>query len=129
MTVMALPHMWLLLVSTAAIAAGAVKAPEEFIDVNTGTANTFDFSRGNVLPESCMPWGFNGFAPVTGGVQGSPDPGKTGGFWFSDRAYRLWGIRLTHQPSPWTGDYGPMVHPSTAPVLRCGRRASLELCA
>ena len=29
------------------------------------------FSFGNVLPETVLPWGFNGFAPETGGVQGS----------------------------------------------------------
>ena len=56
-----------------------------------------------------------GFAPITGGVQGSSADGdpytvvnEEGGFWFYDKSKRFFGVRLTHQPSPWTGDYGPM---------------------
>ena len=50
------------------VAAAASKSPEEYINVLGGTDNLFDFSRGNVLPETQMPWGFNGFAPETDGT-------------------------------------------------------------
>merc|ERR1712096_601922 len=50
------------------------------------------------LPEAQVPWGFNGWAPET-------DPDQ-GGFWFYSESARVWGIRCTHQPSPWVGDYG-----------------------
>ena len=93
--------------------AGVTTQPEEYINVLGGTANTYDMSRGNILPEATLPWGFNGWAPETGGVQGSADDpytilGERGGFWFYSKAYRIFGMRLTHQPSPWTGDYGNM---------------------
>jgi putative alpha-1,2-mannosidase len=40
-------------------------------------------------------------------VRTHSDPSLSG-FWFYDKSFRFFGIRLTHQPSPWTGDYGPM---------------------
>lgn len=73
---------------------------EEYIYTAGGTANLgpSELSYGNVLPEVLVPWGFNGWAPVTS---------LTGGSWWSDaRASNLYGVRCTHQPSPWIGDYG-----------------------
>lgn len=48
-----------------------------------------------------MPWGFNGFAPETDGVGMPASPDDTGGFWFYSNSRRFFGMRLTHQPSPW----------------------------
>ena len=94
----------LLVTTLLTLAAAQTAHPEEYINVNTGTANTEDMSRGNVLPEATLPWGFNGWAPIT--ESGEVD--NTGGFWFSSRTFRMYGMRLTHQPSPWTNDYGNM---------------------
>merc|ERR1719181_1660537 len=74
--------------------------PEELVQVLTGT-DTFgggSVSDGNTLPQIKMPWGFNDWAPQTYGDGGS--------WWFhrSDRYFQ--GMRCTHQPSPWIGDYG-----------------------
>lgn len=55
-------------------------------------------SRGNILPETQVPWAFNGWAPETDSDQGS--------WWFYSESFRMYGIRCTHQPSPWVGDYG-----------------------
>ena len=87
-------------------ASASAKSPEEYINVLGGTDNLFDFSRGNVLPESQMPWGFNGFSPETDGTGTSVD--SDNGFWFYARSRRFFGMRLTHQPSPWCKDYGSM---------------------
>ena len=51
-----------------AAAALLSKSPEEYINILGGTRNLFDMSRGNVLPETQMPWGFNGFSPETDGT-------------------------------------------------------------
>ena len=72
-----------------------------FVDyVNTlgGTKSQNDLSTGNVLPEVVVPFGFNGWSPVT-------DTG-TGGWWFYSEAKKFYGIKCTHQPSPWINDYG-----------------------
>mmetsp|Transcript_115375 Transcript_115375/g.230032 ORF Transcript_115375/g.230032 Transcript_115375/m.230032 type:complete len:804 (-) Transcript_115375:257-2668(-) len=77
-----------------------VAKPEEYVNVLGGTKSRFDFSHGNILPETQVPWGFNGWAPET-----DPDQGD---FWFYSESARMFGIRCTHQPSPWIGDYGNM---------------------
>lgn len=45
-----------------------------------------------------VPWGFNGWSPLT-----DPDQGS---FYFYSESRRLYGVRCTHQPSPWISDYG-----------------------
>ena len=63
-----------------------------------GTDNTKELSCGNLYPAICRPWGMNVWTPQTG---------KMGNGWiylYADR--RIRGLRQTHQPSPWIGDYG-----------------------
>jgi predicted alpha-1,2-mannosidase len=90
----------------AVAAAASPKSSEEYINILGGTSNLFDFSFGNVLPETQMPWGFNGFAPETDGT--GTDVDSSSGFWFYAKSFRFFGMRLTHQPSPWCKDYGNM---------------------
>lgn len=62
-----------------------------------GTDSTIEFSRGNTLPIVALPFGMAHWT-----LQSSERPG-----WFFDpSSCRLQGIRLTHQLSPWLGDYG-----------------------
>lgn len=70
--------------------------------VNTlgGTDSRYDLSRGSTLPLITRPWGFNAFAPQT-----DDDP-TWPGWWFHPSDRRYFGLRLTHQPSPWISDYG-----------------------
>jgi len=54
-------------------------------------------SDGNTLPQVKRPWGFNDWVPQTGFC----DP------WFFEPSEKTFhGLRCTHQPSPWLGDYG-----------------------
>lgn len=76
------------------------EAFEDYVNTLSGTHSRYSLSRGNVLPEVSLPWGFNGFAPQT--------DSQSGGWWFHSDDYSLQGIRLTHQPSPWIGDYGAL---------------------
>lgn len=69
-----------------------------YVNIRMGTASVSRFSHGNTLPYTQLPWAMAGFMPQTNG---------NGGGWFfhaDDRCVE--GIRLTHQPSPWIGDYG-----------------------
>lgn len=69
----------------------------ETIDTRFGTASKHAFSRGNTLPYAGVPFGMNYFVPQTSDQEGS---------WFFDPHLPIFqGIRLTHQPSPWIGDY------------------------
>lgn len=69
----------------------------ETIDTRFGTASKHAFSRGNTLPYAGVPFGMNYFVPQTSDHDGS---------WFFDPHLPIFqGIRLTHQPSPWIGDY------------------------
>ncbi len=69
----------------------------ETIDTRFGTASKHAFSHGNTLPYTGLPFGMNYFVPQTSDQEGS---------WFFDPHLPIFqGIRLTHQPSPWIGDY------------------------
>jgi len=69
----------------------------ETIDTRFGTASKYAFSQGNTLPYTGVPFGMNYFVPQTSDQEGS---------WFFDPHLPIFqGIRLTHQPSPWIGDY------------------------
>ena len=69
----------------------------ETIDTRFGTASKHTFSRGNTLPYTGVPFGMNYFVPQSSDQEGS---------WFFDPHLPIFqGIRLTHQPSPWIGDY------------------------
>ena len=69
----------------------------ETIDTRFGTASKHAFSRGNTLPYTGVPFGMNYFVPQISDQEGA---------WFFDPHLPIFqGIRLTHQPSPWIGDY------------------------
>lgn len=75
-------------------------AGKELIDlVNPmqGVDSTVEFSRGNTLPIVALPFGMAHWT-----LQSSETPG----WFFNPGTNRLQGIRLTHQLSPWLGDYG-----------------------
>lgn len=74
-----------------------MKQTIEMIDTRHGTANQYSFSHGNCLPYTGVPFGMNYFAPQTTDQKGS--------WWFHPEDHTFQGYRLTHQPSPWMGDF------------------------
>lgn len=74
--------------------------PEEFVNVLGGTDSRHDLSHGGSLPMVVRPWGFNGYAPMT------DDDSSSSGWWFHPYDRQFFGMRVTHQPSPWIKDYG-----------------------
>ena len=72
--------------------------PEEYVDTRGGTLSKVDVSHGNVLPEVVVPWGMNGWTPVSDTSEGS--------WFFYPETRRFYGIRCTHRGSVWAGDWG-----------------------
>ncbi|MBE5742608.1 MAG: glycoside hydrolase family 92 protein [Clostridiales bacterium] len=69
----------------------------DYVNIKQGTDSIRRFSRGNTLPLVCTPNALNMFAPQTDSTRGP---------WYYhpvDRSFE--GVRLTHQPSPWAGDF------------------------
>ena len=84
----------------AAVAQSAPAAELALVDlVNPlmGTDSEFALSYGNTYPAVAVPWGMNFWTPVTGEM-GS-------GWGYTYDAYKISGIKQTHQPSPWMNDY------------------------
>lgn len=72
----------------------------DYIDTRQGTNSKYTFSNGNTLPVTAVPFGMNHFV-----VQSSDE-----GSWFFNPYDRVFqGIRLSHQPSPWMGDFSHFV--------------------
>lgn len=71
-----------------------------YVNTKMGTRSIARYSNGNTLPLTQLPFGMVSLCPQTDGSSRwlySPD------FPFVE------GIRLTHQPSPWIGDYGTIL--------------------
>ncbi len=71
-----------------------------YVNTKMGTRSIAKYSNGNTLPLTQLPFGMLSLCPQTDGSSRwlySPD------FPFVE------GIRLTHQPSPWIGDYGTIL--------------------
>lgn len=71
-----------------------------YVNIRMGTGSTMRFSRGNTLPLTQRPFAMASFCPQTERLSG-----RESWFYNPDAPY-LEGVRLTHQPSPWIGDYG-----------------------
>ncbi len=69
-----------------------------YVNPMMGTASTFEFSHGNVYPAVARPWGMDFWTPQTGDIDNT---------WiYQYGSDKIQGIRHTHEPSPWMGDYG-----------------------
>ena len=71
--------------------------PVELVNPLMGTDSEFRLSNGNTYPAIALPWGMNFWTPQTG------EMGNGWGYTYD--AYKIRGIKQTHQPSPWINDY------------------------
>ncbi|MBY5034604.1 GH92 family glycosyl hydrolase [Streptococcus gallolyticus] len=84
------------------------------IDTRVGTYNSHAFSNGNTLPLTGYPFGMNYFALQTNQDKGS---------WFFNPHEPVYqGIRLTHQPSPWLGDFSWLL---LTPMTNCPKSTDI----
>lgn len=69
----------------------------KFTDTRVGTDSIYEFSNGNTLPYTGEPFGSNYFCVQT--------KKEAGSWWFNPNHITFEGFRITHQPSPWMGDF------------------------
>lgn len=71
--------------------------PTDLVNTLRGSDSTSRYSRGNTFPALAVPFGFNLWTPVT-------QPNSTG--WLYEYAdSKIHGFAVSHEPSPWLGDY------------------------
>src|SRR5512146_1112238 len=90
----------LLATTLAAISAAAAAQTPSLVHLANplmGTDNPNGFSHGNTIPEAAVPFPMNAWSAYTQPQRDS--------FYYAYRQTRIRGIRQTHQPSPWMGDY------------------------
>ena len=68
----------------------------DYVNIKQGTNSVGSFSAGNIVPVTGIPFGMTSF-----GLETRPDA-----LFFNPNDRVTTGIRLTHIPSPWVGDYG-----------------------
>lgn len=71
-----------------------------YVNIKMGTNSVMRYSHGNTLPLTQLPFAMASFCPQTEVVSGQE------GWFYNPNVPYLEGVRLTHQPSPWIGDYG-----------------------
>jgi predicted alpha-1,2-mannosidase len=76
---------------------GADENLVSLVNLMQGTDSNWGFSRGGTLPLVARPFGMTHWSPQNK----VPD-----GWFFDPNLHQIQGIRATHQPSPWMGDYG-----------------------
>jgi predicted alpha-1,2-mannosidase len=80
----------------------------QHVNPEQGSDSVHAFSQGNTSPWIAAPFGMTHWAPQT-------EPGPR---FYKSTARQLHGVRATHQPSPWIGDYGHfLVMPQVGPQL------------
>ncbi len=69
-----------------------------YVDPLTGSMNSMELSAGNTYPCIALPFAMNHWTPQTA---------MNGERWqYSYTSHQITGLKETHQPSPWVGDYG-----------------------
>ena len=74
-----------------------------YVNIRMGTSSVMKYSTGNTLPLTQLPFAMASFCPQTERVKGAEN------WFYNPNMPFLEGVRLTHQPSPWIGDYGTFV--------------------
>jgi predicted alpha-1,2-mannosidase len=80
------------------VGAFAESGPVALANPLQGTDSARNFSHGNEYPAIALPFPMNTWAPYTQPASDS--------FFYAYSQNKIRGIRETHQPSPWIGDYG-----------------------
>ena len=78
----------------------AAAKPSSYVNTLRGSASTPDYSLGNTFPAVALPFAFNLWTPVT--------IGKHRSWLYGFDAKRIQGFAVSHEPSPWIGDYASM---------------------
>ncbi len=96
-------HGWIDDISIARVPAQAATRPTDHVVTTRGTNSSGDYSRGNNIPATAVPNGFNFWIPVT-------DAGSTSWLYHyqsrnnTDNRPQLQAFAVSHEPSPWMGE-------------------------
>ncbi|MGA8116656.1 MAG: GH92 family glycosyl hydrolase [Actinocatenispora sp.] len=99
----ALFHGWVDDVTVERVADGGRTRPTDHVVTTRGTNSSGDFSRGNNIPATAVPNGFNFWVPVT-------DAGSKSWLYHyqsqnnADNRPELQAFAISHEPSPWMGE-------------------------
>jgi predicted alpha-1,2-mannosidase len=93
----ALPKFAATFIALSLVSAWAEPSLVELANPMQGTDSQRSFSHGNEYPAIALPFPMNTWAPYT---QPQSDT-----FYYQYKQNKILGIRQTHQPSPWIGDY------------------------
>ncbi|MER7281242.1 GH92 family glycosyl hydrolase [Dactylosporangium sp. NPDC000244] len=81
----------------------------DYVDTRRGSNSDSGYSHGNTFPGATVPNGFNFWTPVTNG--------NSDNWLYQWNATTIQGFAISHEPSPWIGDYGQLqVMPMTGGV-------------
>jgi predicted alpha-1,2-mannosidase len=81
----------------------------DLVDTRRGSNSDRNYSRGNTFPATAVPNGFNFWTPITSA--------NTGGWLYKYAAKTVQGFGISHEPSPWIGDYAQLqIMPMTGDV-------------
>jgi len=85
-----------------AVAAAAPTAADlaQYVSIQSGTRSRFDYGTGSLLPFVGRPYGMNNWAVQTNNYDGAA-MGPLTHWWYHPEDRELYGIRCTHQASPW----------------------------
>jgi predicted alpha-1,2-mannosidase len=81
----------------------------DLVDTRRGSHSEPAYSRGNTFPGTTVPNGFNFWTPITNG--------NSDGWLYQYNSTTVQGFGVSHQPSPWIGDYSQLqVMPMTGSI-------------
>jgi predicted alpha-1,2-mannosidase len=87
----------------------ATTSLNDYVDTRRGSNSDGSYSHGNTFPGTTVPHGFNFWTPITNGNSDS--------WLYQWNATTVQGFGISHEPSPWIGDYAQFqVMPMTGGV-------------
>ena len=84
----------------------------QYVNVLGGSDSKMDMSSGSTIPMVTRPWGATAWVPQTNTNDNM--------WWFHPRERMFYGMRCTHQPSPWINDYGQFLIQANLPYTSSG---------
>ena len=83
---------------------GSTYEPVDYASILSGTRSRIDYGTGSLLPFVGRPWSMNNWALQTNNYAGAI-ASPLSSWWYHPEDRELYGIRCTHQASPWIYDY------------------------
>ena len=96
---------------------GSRGEPVDYASILSGTRSRIDYGTGSLLPFVGRPWGMNNWALQTNNYAGSV-ASPLSSWWYHPEDREIYGIRCTHQASPWIYDYGEFLMTPAVGALR-----------